>query len=150
MSRSRISSRSKAVTVTVLGPVLAFSLVACGGGSSGSTASAATPKTSATGAPGGGGRGGFGGADFTKIQACLKAAGITLPTRSGFPRPSGSFSPRARPSGVRPSGVRPSGGNFRGGAGGQFASPQVQAALKACGITIPTGGARRPNATPTS
>lgn len=144
---SRISSRSKAVTVTVLGPVLAFSLLACGGGSSGSaTPSAAAPNPSASGAPGGGR--GFNGADFTKIQACLKAAGIAVPTRSNFPRPSGSFSPRPRPSGVRPSGVRPSGGgNFRGG--GEFASPQVQAALKACGITVPTGGGR-PNATPTS
>jgi hypothetical protein len=144
---SRISSRSKAVTVTVLGPVLAFSLVACGGGSSGSgsAAPADAPNPSASGAPGGGR--GFNGAEFTKIQACLKAAGIAVPTRSNFPRPSGSFSPRARPSGVRPSGVRPSGGNFRGG--GEFASPQVQAALKACGITIPSGGGR-PNATPTS
>jgi hypothetical protein len=144
MSRSRISSRSKAVTLTALAPVLAFSLAACGSGSSGSPASASTP--SATGAPGpGGARGGFGGVDFTKIQACLKAAGISLPTRTDFPRPSGSFSP-----GPRPSGVRPSGGNFRGGADrGLFASAQVQAALKACGITVPTGGPR-PNATPTS
>jgi hypothetical protein len=149
MFRSRISSRSKAVTLTALAPVLAFSLAACGSGSSGSPASASTP--SATGAPGpGGARGGFGGVDFTKIQACLKAAGISLPTRTDFPRPSGSFSPGPRPSGVGPSGVRPSGGNFRGGADrGLFASAQVQAALKACGITVPTGGPR-PNATPTS
>jgi hypothetical protein len=141
---SRISSHSKAITLTVLGPVLAVSLVACGGGSSNSATPASTPNPSASGGPGGT-RGGFNGADFTKIEACLKAAGIAVPTRSGFPRPSGSFSPRPRPSGVRPSG-----GNFRGGGErGIFNSPQAQAALKACGITIPTGGPR-PNATPTS
>ena len=148
MSRFRVTSRRNAVTVAALGPVLALSLVACGGGSSGTTAGV-TPSGNATGAPGGQGGGGFGGADFTKIQACLKAAGIALPTRSGFPRPSGSFS---RPSGTafpRPSGSGGPGGGFGGGRGGgaMFSDPQVQAALTACGITVPTG---RPTASPTS
>ncbi len=149
MSRFRVASRRKTVTVVALGPVLALSLVACGGGSSGTTSAAATPSGNATGAPGGGQRGGgFGGADFTKIQACLKAAGIALPTRSAFPRPSGSFT---RPSGTafpRPSGSAGAGGFGGGrGGGGMFTDPQVQAALKACGITVPTG---RPTASPTS
>lgn len=139
---SRISSRSKAITLTVLGPVLAFSLVACGGGSSGGSATAAsTPNPSASGGPGGA----PGGFDMSKIQACLKAAGISVPTNSDFPRPSGSFSPGGTP----PSGARPSGPPSGGGAGGLFNSPEAQAALKACGITMPTGGPG-PNATPTS
>jgi len=88
----------------------------------------------------------MGGADFAKIQACLSAAGISMPTGSGGARPSG-------PMGTPPSGsARPSGGRPPGGMGGNdslFSSPEAKAALKACGITMPTGGAR-PTATPTS
>jgi hypothetical protein len=139
MSLTRVMSRKKTITVVALGPVLAFSLVACGGSSS--TGSAATPSGNATGAPaggGGGGGGGFGGADFAKIQSCLTAAGIAVPTGTAFPRPSGT-GPRPSFSGPRPTG---SGGGGRGGAGGFGATlnnPAAQAALKACGITIPTG-----------
>ena len=84
-----------------------------------------------------------------KAQACLKAAGITLPTRtgrpSGFPtggRPSG-FPTGQRPSGLPtdfptnfPSGQRPTG--FPGG-GLQFQA--IQQALTACGVALspPTG-----------
>jgi hypothetical protein len=141
MVRSRVSSRTRTLTVAVLGPVLAISLAACGGSSSGSTSAAATP----TARPTGGFRGnGANSAEFAKIQSCLSAAGISLPTRSNFPRPSGTAT-GPRPTGVRPSGgyggVRPSGGRGFGG-GGQFANKKVQAALKACGITIPTGRPR--------
>jgi hypothetical protein len=142
MIRTSRSSRARVVTVAALGPVLALSLVACGGGSSGSAASgsSSTPTATATGAPGGSAAR---GSDFAKIQACLSAAGIAVPTRSNFPRPSGSFTrPSGAPNGTRPSaGVRPSGGRgFGGGGAGMFASAQVKAALKACGLTIPTGG----------
>ena len=155
MSRSRVTSRTTRITVAALGPVLAVGLAACGGSSSTATPVAATPNANATGAPGGGG--GFGGADFTKIQACLKAAGIDLPTGTRGPRPSGSFTPNGTPpsGGVRPSGVRPSGGfgGGRGGGfgGGMFNTPAVKAALTACGITVPTGGGGpRPSATASS
>jgi hypothetical protein len=95
------------------------------------------------------------------VQACLKAAGIAIPTLAArpsgsFTRPSGSFT---RPSGsfTRPSGsfTRPSGA----GGGGFFGTDsaegtQIQAALKACGITLPTGGGRgtggAPSDAPTS
>jgi hypothetical protein len=144
MSRSRVTSRTTTMTVWALGPVLAVSLAACGGSSStgSATPAGATPDANATGAPGGRG---FGGADFTKIQACLKAAGVTLPTGTRGPRPSGSFTPNGTPpsGAVRPSGVRPSGGfgGGRGGfGGGMFNTPAVKAALAACGITVPTGG----------
>jgi hypothetical protein len=149
---SRISARNKAFAVTAFGPALALSLVACGGGSSGSTtaASTSTPNASATGAPGtaGAGRAGVAGADFTKIQACLSAAGISLPTRSGAPRASGAAGGTPPSGAVRPTGGT-GGGNGAGAGGGLFASAQVQAALKACGITVPTGGGR-PTVTPTS
>ena len=147
---SRLSSRGTKITIAALGPVLAFSLTACGGGSSSSGAAAAPqPTTAPTGAPGaaGGQRGGFGGQDFAKIQACLKAAGVSLPTRSAFPRPTGTF---VRPTNFpRPTGT--AGFRGRGGAGGAglFNSPQVKAALAACGITVPTsgfGGGRGPGA----
>ena len=128
-------------------PVAVLALAACSGssGSSPSTSSV-TPAAAPTGSPGSGagGRGGFGGFDFQAAQACLKAAGISVPT------PSGGF-PTARPSGV-PSGQRPTNfprpsgtGRFRNGNGGLrgvFQSKQAQAALKACGITLPTGGPR--------
>jgi hypothetical protein len=124
--------------------VLAISLAACGGSSSGSASASATPTARATG----GFRGnGANSAEYAKIQACLSAAGISLPTRSNFPRPSGTAmgTPPTGANGTPPTGgVRPSGGRGFGGGGGQFANKKVQAALKACGITIPTG---RPRAT---
>jgi len=90
----------------------------------------ASPPAGGSGAPGGFPAGG----DFAKIQQCLEAAGLTLPTGS-FPLPSGSFAP---PSGAFPSGQIP-GGSFAppAGAGGALNDPKVQAALKACGISLP-------------
>ena len=120
----------------------------CAGGG-GSKASDSTPApTSGSARPGNGNP--FGQIlNDPKAQACLKAAGITLPTRtgrpSGFPtgaRPSG-FPTGQRPSGLPtdfptnfPSGQRPTG--FPGG-GQQFQA--IQQALTACGITLapPTG-----------
>ncbi len=112
------------------------SLAACGSSSSGSSTSASSSSTpTATGRPGGAGRG-PGGIDIAAIQKCLKAAGISIPT--GLPggasgRPSGA--PSGIPSGA-PSGI-PSGAP--GGRGGLLNDPKVQAALKACGISMPTG-----------
>lgn len=113
-------------------PVAVLALAACGGSSS-------APSPSPTGAPGNGR--GFGGVDFAAVQACLKAAGVAVPTPSGgFPTNRPSNRPSNRPTNLpRPSGT----GGFRNGPGGGmrgvFASKQAQAALKACGITIPTG-----------
>jgi hypothetical protein len=145
MARSWIRSRGTTLTVAALAPVLALGLTACGGSSSTATVAGATPNAGATGAPGGNGQGagrGFGGADFAKMQACLKAAGIAVPTRSDFPRPSGSFTrPSGAANGTPPSGAA-GGRGGGGGMGGLFSSPEAQAALKACGITVPTGRAR--------
>jgi hypothetical protein len=151
----KAETRSRTARVAVLGAVLLL-LAGCGG-SEGSTGTG----LSATAAPGTDGRGGgFGGADFTAIQDCLKAAGVSLPTPSGGqggvggqrgvggPEDSGAR-PSGAPNGPPPSGgVRPSGAP-RGG-GGMFQSAEVQAALKACGIELPTGrGGPGPSATST-
>ncbi len=132
-------------------------LVACGGSSKSSTTSATTSATAAAGSGTADAGRGFGGQfDSPAIQTCLKAAGITIPTRAAGAVPSGSFT---RPSGTftRPSGgftgPRPS-GSFpgRGGFGGNSAeATKIQQALKACGITLPTGrrsGTPAPTATP--
>ena len=124
--------RSLTVPVALSGALL---LSACGGG--GGTTTAA--PTSSAGAMGGGpgvpgGPGGPGGTDFQKIQECLSAAGISLPTPSGgFRRPTGT--PPSGAPGTPPAGAPGDGGGF----GGRFADPTVQAALEACGITPPTG-----------
>jgi hypothetical protein len=155
-----IHRRSGLVKAAVAAPVLAVVLAACGGSSSGGSASSATPTPSSTGQAGQRGGGAF-GAQFTAIEQCLKAAGIAVPTArarpsgSSFPRPSGSFNgtPPAGGGGFNGTpGTRPSGG-FGGGAGGIgtiLNSSQAKAALKACGITIPTGQFQRPAASATA
>ena len=130
----RPTIRLLALGLTVAG---ALSLAACGSSSS------AEPAQTESAAPGG--PGGFGGADMQKIFACLKAAGIDVPDLpSGMPsgRPSGM--PSEMPSGMpsdRPSGARPSGApsDFRGRGGIDFSDAKVAAALKACGIAVPSG-----------
>lgn len=148
-------ARSFAVRTAVAVTCLTLGLTACGGGSG--EAATTTPVAASTGAPAadgaaggaGAGQGGPGGVDFAAVQSCLTAAGIDLPTPSGGPR--GTDRPTDRPT-ARPSGA-PNGGNGGGGGGrgGMFQDPEVQAALTACGITLPTGrGGPRPTTTPTS
>ena len=135
----------------------AVALVACGG-SSGSAKSSPSSTPSAAASASGAARGG--GGDLRtlysdpQVQACLKAAGITIPSFSA--RPSGAR-PSGAPTGERPtnfpSGARPSGSGFPGGqANGEFA--KIQAALKACGIAVPTftprSGGAAPADSPTS
>jgi len=93
-------------------------LVAGCSGSASSPSSGSTPTASQSGGFGGPGA----GADpalQAKIQECLKAAGIAITVPTG--RPSGA------PSGMPSSAAR-----------GMFDSPQIQAALAACGITLPS------------
>ena len=109
-------------------------LVAGCSGSASSPSAESTPAASQSGGfPGLGA-----GADpalQAKIQECLKAAGISLPTGSGRPTGSPSDRPSGRPSGY-PSGY-PS-GSASGAARGMDANPQMQAALAACGIALPS------------
>jgi hypothetical protein len=112
------------------GTVLATAIVlaACGSSSntSSSSASAGTASSAATG--------GASSATRTKLVACLKAHGVTLPNR-----PAGARRP---PNGAPAGGYGAGGGGFFGGgggsggpgnAGGRFNNPKFQAALKACG-----------------
>ena len=153
---SRISRRltlDRTLIATVL-LVAAISTVACGG--SPSTGSPAAPASSS--APSGGPQGGgFQGnrEQFTKIISCLRAAGLEVPDLpSGIPSgmPSGS-PPSGFPGGGVPSdGVPPSGAptsrpSGRGFGGIDFTDPKVQAALKVCGITVPSG---QPTALPST
>jgi len=127
-------ARPLAVLLALSGALL---LSACGGGDDGTTTAAPTSSAGDTdgGAPGGPG---VGGADLQKIQECLSAAGITLPTPSDGFRPPTGTPPSGAPQRTPPSGAPGDGGP----GGGRFADPEVQAALKACGITVPTGRPR--------
>lgn len=153
MSRSPRHRFVLPLAVTVLGITLAGCGSSESSGGNGSAAASGTPTTPVA-APTGGvpsgapGPGGSGGIDFTKVQACLKAAGIALPTTlpSGVPStlPSGGF------NGTPPPGFTPGASGGPGGPSGGpgfLSDPKAQAALKACGITLPTGP---PTAAPTS
>lgn len=156
LARSR-AGRRLAAPIAVLG-VSALLLTGCGGAGSDSAGAPAPSSTAAASPNGQGGqdapgegRNGF-GQQFQAIRECLTAAGLPVPTfnrPSGMARPSGMTGrPTAWPSGMRPSG-RPSG--MGGGMGRDnpfsklLSSPQAQEALKACGITLPTG---RPSGAP--
>lgn len=116
--------------------VLAGSLAACGGGGSSPASTTAAAGATSTPNPSRSGRF-FNNPEFQKIRDCLTAAGIQLPT------------PSLRPSGSPPS-PRPSGSGRGLGGNGMFSDPKVQAALKACGLTVPTGRPTRlPSGAPT-
>ena len=107
----------------------------------GTTTSAATPAPTApaTGQPG------PAGVDFQKINDCLQAAGIDVPTGMPSNLPSGmpTDRPAGRPTDLpsrMPSGMGAPGQG--GGPAGAFNGPEAQAALKACGIELPTIPAR--------
>ena len=124
--------------IRLLIPVVAIATAAtvagCGTASSGSggtpTASTTSPTTTS------GASSGDRAAQLEKVNACLNAAGVALP--SGFPSGAPSGFPSGAPSGF-PSGA-PSGGFSRpagaGPGGGAFSDPKIQSALKACGITL--------------
>lgn len=134
------------MSLRVLRPVLSLATVALAMGGLAGCGSSSTPSSStptATGAPTAAGRG-PGGLDIAAIQKCLSAAGISIPSGmpTGMPtgasgRPTGI--PSGLPSGI-PSGI-PSGmpSGAPSGGGGLLNDPKVQAALTACGISMPTG-----------
>jgi hypothetical protein len=128
--------RVSALALTV--GITALCVAACG--SSSSTGSSSSSSSSASAAAGGAGGS---TATRTKLIACLKSHGVTLPTRpagAGGAGARGSGAGGAGGAGAPPSGsgTRPRGGGFFGGGGaaGRFANnPKLQAAFKACGGT---------------
>jgi hypothetical protein len=102
--------------------VAAVVAAACGPGGTTATPAASAPAASAPAAAPGG------SFDFAKIQECLTAAGIALPSGGSFALPSGGIPQRPTGSFAPPSGGIPGGG---------FNDPATAAALKACGIALP-------------
>jgi hypothetical protein len=97
-------------------------IAACGSSSSSSTSSKAAAST---------GAGGSGGAGRTALRNCLKAHGVTLPSRP----PGGAAGAGGAPgAGGPPPGAGGGPGFFGGGGGGRLQNdPKARAALQACG-----------------
>ncbi|SOD74111.1 hypothetical protein SAMN05892883_3287 [Jatrophihabitans sp. GAS493] len=151
-------------SLTILGAVAlgTAGLAACSSSAKATSSTTSTAAASGSAAAAGDRAGGNSALrDFLATDAaktCLSAAGISVPSFAA--RPSGAFPSGARPSGGFPSGERPSGafpsgarrsGGFGGGAGNEQFT-KIEAALKACGLTVPTRSpASRPaGAAPTS
>jgi hypothetical protein len=113
--------------VTLMVAVAALCLAACGSSSTGSSSAAASASSSSSSSGSGSGS----GFNRTKFASCLKAHGVTLPTR---PAGAGHRRPGAGGGGGFFGGGEGGGAAGGGGAGGgRFANPKLQAALKACG-----------------
>jgi hypothetical protein len=132
MIRSRLIGAATAATLLTGG-----GLAGCG--SSSSTTASTTPSPTPSGTdspqvdqPGPGG-------DPTQMEAirtCLTKAGISLPTPTGTPG-DGNAPP---PADAKTTGTPTTPPDGPGNAGVPFSDPKVIAALKACGITVPTDG----------
>ena len=117
-------------------------MTACG--SSSNTGSASSSSTSASAAAGAA-TAGRSAANRTKLVACLKSHGVTLPSRPAGAPAGGGYGAGGGGGGTPPAGTRRpgAGGGFFGG-GGRFANnPKLQAAFKACGAQGFGAGARR-------
>ena len=124
------------ITLPTLVVVAAIAAAAC---SSGGTTSAPAASAPAASAPAGAPDGRF---DFAKIQQCLTAAGIALPSGGSFALPSGGIPQRPAGSFAPPSGgFAPPSGGF---PGGRLNDPTTLAALKACGIALPSAPSANP------
>ena len=125
--------RLSAMALTVA--ITALCVAACGS----STGSSSASSTSASAAAGGTTGGSF---NRTKFTTCLKAHGVTLPTRPA--RPAGAGAGGKSGAGAGAPGA--SSGFFGGGGGGPgrgfLNDPKLQAAFKACGGGNLSGGRR--------
>lgn len=121
MTSSRITL--KLVSVAIAGLI---TLSACGGsdsGKTGSSSSSAKPGNPA------------GNIDLSKVQDCLEAAGIDIDLPTDMPTNMPSGTPTDMPS-ERPTDIPSNAGGS--GIAKVMSSPEAQAALKACGIDLPT------------
>jgi hypothetical protein len=142
MSTRRTTSRS--LSIVTLVAVLGLLVAACGSSDS-STDTATQPQATTSSAPSGGtgpSGPGFDQEQLDAIQKCLEAAGLgdALPSALPTDQPSGFPSGMPTDGGTPPSQAGP------GGGFGAFNDPNVQAALQACGIELPT----RPPSAPAS
>ena len=154
-------TRVRGLAVVGVALLTAAVVAACGGSSPSSTSttsSTSSPAAAANGSPPAAGGGAFAGrfaADRTKLDACLKKYGVTLPTfgggrfgatgATGFRGRFGATGRRGFFGGGRPGGTGATGGRgFFGGAGapGGFASnPKLARALAKCGGSLGGFGA---------
>jgi len=117
-------------------------LAACGSASSSSSTTSGTSAqasaSSSSGSSGSAAAGGSGSARRAQLVSCLKAHGVTLPSRP----PGGS--PPGGGSGTGTTGTgtstTPRRSFFFGGGGARNVSPKMQAAFKACGAKFGFGG----------
>jgi len=125
----------------IVSALLALALTACGGSSSGDgttgTQAAASSGTATT-------RSGRPAFFSDEVRSCLRKQGVDVPERpqggDGQP-PQGGGLPGAAP----PDGAAPRDGGQ--GGPGQLSDAdreKLRAAMKACGVEMPQGGARRP------
>lgn len=122
--------------------VASGALAACGSASSSSTTSTATASASSSGSSSGSASGTAGSgpnsARRAQLVSCLKAHGVTLPTRpAGSPPPGGAGGGTG--TGTTGTGTTPRRGFFFGGGGARNISPKMQAAFKACGAQFGFG-----------
>jgi hypothetical protein len=124
-------------------------LAACGSASSSSsTTSSSTASASASGSASSSGAGGGGANSARRAQlvSCLKAHGVTLPSRppGGGAPPAGGGSGSGTGTTGTGTGTTPRRGFFFGGGGARNLTPKMQAAFKACGAQFGfRGGAGR-------
>jgi hypothetical protein len=127
------SRTRRLATLTLAVAITALVLAACG--SSSNTGSNSSGSGSSSSSSGAAAAGGGNAATRTKLAACLKSHGVTLPSR-----PPGAG---ARPGGYGGGGNGGGGPGFFGGGaggggaggqgGGRFSNPKFRAALQACG-----------------
>lgn len=119
-------------------------MAGCGSASSSSSSGNSGASSSSTTASASSGAGGS--ANRTKLVACLKQHGVTLPSRPAGAPPGGGAggagggsggSGTGTGTGTTGSGRPPGGGFFGGGRGRGFANnPKMLAAFKACGANF--------------
>lgn len=129
-----------------------LTLAACGSSNDAGSTSASAGATgtqssgASTTAQGGNGRGMM----SAKVQSCLKAEGVTLPSRPAGGYGGGGTPPAGASTNGAPNGGPPQGGYGGGGFGGNMSQAdraKMQAAFKKCGVTFGqgAGGGQRPN-----
>jgi len=128
------------VAVALVTVIASGALAACG--SSSNTTSSTTASASASGSTSGAAAGGgANSARRAQLVSCLKAHGVTLPSRpAGAPPGGGSGGSSGTGTGTGTTTTRRRGFFFGGGAGGANISPKMRAAFQACGANFGAGG----------